>query len=375
MREGNTPSLSRCRRLVLKIGSALLTGEEGSIRQQWLESLAEDIAHLHRQGVEILVVSSGAVALGRPVIGYSPGTLRLEEKQAAAACGQIRLVNAWSQAFARHSIAVGQVLLTLEDSENRRRYLNARNTIEALLEAKIIPVFNENDSVATAEIRFGDNDRLAARIAQMASADGLVLFSDIDGLYTANPHTTPEAEHLALVPEITPEIEAMAGGSASVHGTGGMITKLAAARIAVAAGCQMAIASGRELHPLRQLQEGARCTWFLSHQTPRNARKQWIAGSLQPSGSVTLDDGAVAALKNGKSLLPAGVIAIMGDFNRGDAVLVLDRQGKTVAKGLTAYSAANAQRILGCKSNEIETILGYKGRSALIHRDDMVLLG
>lgn len=361
---------SKC--VVLKIGSSTLV-EGHQVRQQWLAALAEDIAALRARGTQVIVVSSGAVALGRTLLGVGAKTLRLEEKQAAAACGQIRLVQAWREALEQHGLGAAQLLLTIDDSENRRRYLNARNTLHTLMEQGIVPVINENDTVATAELRFGDNDRLAARVAQMASADTLVLFSDIDGLYTANPHKDPTATHIARVEEITPAIEALAGASASDVGSGGMITKIEAGKIALAAGCHMAIAKGEALHPLKALEEGGKATWFIAPTTPARARKHWISGSLTPAGTITIDDGAAEALRNGKSLLPAGVTEVEGQFGRGDAVLIRDAQGREIGKGLIAYSRDDAMRIVGRKTGEIEAILGFKGRNALIHRDDMVL--
>ncbi len=370
-----TPTLAGSRRLVIKIGSALLVEGEGRIRQDWLEALADDVAALRRGGSEVILVSSGAIAAGRPVLGLAARVLKLEEKQAAAATGQIRLAHAYQAALARHDLTVAQVLLTLEDTEERRRHLNARATLATLLKLGAVPVINENDTVATSEIRFGDNDRLAARVAAMLEADTLVLLSDIDGLYTANPKLDPAARHLPLVRRITPEIEAMAGAALPGVSTGGMVTKLAAGKIAVAAGCRMAIADGRRPGAVGQLSAGGRCTWFLAEIEPRTARKRWIAGGLKPRGALTLDAGAVKALLGGKSLLPAGVTAVEGGFERGDLVRVLDPGGAEVARGLSAYGAEDAGRIKGRKSKEIETILGWRGREELIHRDDLVLTG
>jgi glutamate 5-kinase len=301
------------------------------------------------------------------------GALPLEQKQAAAAVGQIRLAHAYKELLEDDDITVAQVLLTLQDSEQRRRYLNARATLNALLELGAIPVINENDTVATSEIRYGDNDRLAARVAQMASADCLVLLSDVDGLYSADPNRDPSAQFLPEVSSITPQIEAMAGGSASALGSGGMSTKIAAARIAVAAGCHMCIAPGNHKHPLKRIEAGARCTWFLPTESPIAARKQWIVGVLKPAGTLRIDDGAVAALRRGRSLLPAGVVAASGDFERGDAVSVESAQGETLARGLSAYSAADVLRIMGKRSSEFEQLLGFRGRDEIIHRDDLVL--
>src|SRR5499427_7214218 len=368
------PSLTDFRRIVVKVGSSLLVDREGGrLQQDWLAALAEDLAALHREKRDVLVVSSGAIALGRAVLRLPAGPLKLEDSQAAAAVGQIALARTWAEVLGRHAITAGQVLVTLQDTEERRRYLNARSTIDKLLEWRAVPVINENDTVATTEIRFGDNDRLAARVAAMIAADALVLLSDIDGLYTADPKLDGEAAHIPEIAELTPEIEAMAGEALPGYSSGGMVTKLAAARIAIGAGCRMAIADGRRINPLAAIAEGARCSWFLPAGSPRSARKKWIAGALKPVGSLIVDDGALKALAGGKSLLPAGVIAVEGSFDRGDAVRVLDRAGRQVARGLSAYSASDAQRIMGHKSREIETLLGYRGRDEMVHRDDLVV--
>jgi len=366
--------LAAARRVVVKIGSALLVdGASGQVSRAWLDALADDIVGLRERGQEVVLVSSGAIALGRRELGLAPGRLRLEESQAAAAVGQIRLAHAWKEVLEARGVTVAQVLLTLGDTEQRRRYLNARNTLTALLRLGAVPVINENDTVATAEIRYGDNDRLAARVAQMVSADCLMLLSDVDGLYTADPTRVPEAEFIPEVPRITAEIEGMAGGSASDVGSGGMATKVMAARIAVAAGCHLCIAAGRELHPLRRVESGARCTWFVAEASPVTVRKQWIAGMLAPAGELHVDAGAARALRAGRSLLPAGVVRIGGRFDRGDAVVVRDPDGVEIARGLTAYSSADAARICGRRSAELETLLGYRGRDEVIHRDDLVL--
>lgn len=365
--------LSDARRLVLKIGSSLLVGKGGEINRPWLNALCDDIAAARARGQEVIVVTSGAVAVGRRHLGLGSRALRLNEKQAAAATGQIRLAHAYQETLANHGLMVAQLLLTLDDTENRRRYLNARNTLETLLRLGAVPVINENDTVATQEIRFGDNDRLAARVAQMIGADTLVLFSDIDGLYTANPREDPAARFIADVPELTPEIEAMAGDPGSALGSGGMVTKLQAARIALAAGCRMAIAPGKGAHPLRAMEEGGRCTWFHASEEPLRARKQWIAGSVKPQGALTVDAGAKRALAKGGSLLPAGVVGIEGDFQKGDAVVVVDRDDQPVGVGLTAYSAEDARRIIGRKSGDFESLLGYRGPDEIIHRDDLVI--
>ena len=374
MNASANPRLKDVKRLVVKIGSALLVEESnGTLHRAWLNALADDVAALNARGVEVILVSSGAIAVGRRHLGLTRGTLKLEEKQAAAATGQIRLAHAYQEALARHDLTVAQILLTLGDTEERRRHLNARATLSTLLRLGAIPVINENDSVATSEIRFGDNDRLAARVAAMVDAEALVLLSDIDGLYSADPRNDPGARFIPEVPTITPEIETMAGKAPLGYSSGGMVTKLAAARIAVGAGCRMAIANGRIMNPLAAIEAGGRATWFLSQIEPRTARKRYIAGALKPDGAVTLDAGALKALLAGKSLLPAGVTAIEGHFERGDAVIVRDSDGREIGRGLSAYSAADARLIIGHKSREIETILGYRGREELIHRDDLVL--
>ncbi len=358
----------------MKIGSAIIVDEGGEIRQSWLESVADDLAGLRKNGVESIIVTSGAVAIGRRVLGLErTRSLRIEEKQAAAAIGQIRLVEAYRAGLARHGIIAAQVLVTPEDTEARRRHLNARATLTTLLGLGTVPVINENDTVATAELRFGDNDRLAARVAQMASADTLVLLSDIDGLYTADPRTNPDAAHLPEVTELTPEIEAMAGEARPGISSGGMVTKLAAARIAMAAGCRMAITDGRGRHPLAALAGTARATWFIPGAEPLTARKRWIAAHLSVGGHVVVDDGAVQALGSGKSLLPAGVTVIIGQFERGDLIGVQDTDGREIARGLSNYAADEARALAGRHSGLSESILGYRGREELIHRDDLVL--
>ncbi len=368
------PALAEAKRLVVKIGSSLLVDEAtGALRRDWLDALADDLALCRGRGQQVVLVSSGAIAVGRGHLGLKAGRLRLEEKQAAAATGQIRLAHAYEESLARHDITVAQVLLTLDDTESRRRHLNARNTLATLLALGAVPVVNENDTVATEEIRFGDNDRLAARVAQMVSADTLVLLSDIDGLYTADPRRDPTARRLDRVTEITAEVEAMAGEAPKDHSSGGMATKLAAAKVAYGAGCRMVIADGTRLHPLAAIEEGAPTTWFLPPAGPLAARKSWIAGSLNPVGALVVDDGARRALATGRSLLPAGVTGVEGEFRRGDAVIVRDTGGREVARGLTAYSAADARRIMGHKSREIEARLGYRVRDEMIHRDDLVV--
>jgi glutamate 5-kinase len=367
--------LTDARRIVVKVGSALLVdGDRGHLNRTWLETFAADVARLRRRGQEVILVSSGAIALGRRHLNLGAGKLRLEESQAAAAVGQIRLAHAYKELLDVHGITVAQILLTLGDTELRRRYLNARGTLNTLLSLGAVPVINENDTVATAEIRYGDNDRLAARVAQMVSADCLVLLSDIDGLYTANPHVDPHAEFIPRVLEISPAIEAMAGGVSSAMGSGGMQTKIAAAKIAVGAGCHLCIAKGASQHPLKRIEEGARCTWFVPSSTPVATRKQWIAGTLRPAGAIAVDAGAVRALMGGKSLLPAGVTRAVGRFDRGDTVSILGPDGCEVARGICAYSDGDAARIIGRQSTEIEQVLGFRGRDEIVHRDDLVLL-
>jgi glutamate 5-kinase len=368
------PALKDFRRIVVKVGSSLLVDSKaGCVHEGWLTSLAEDIARLHEDGRELLVVSSGAIALGRAVLKLPRGALKLEDSQAAAAVGQIALARIWSEILSRHGITAGQILVTLGDTEERRRYLNARSTIAKLLEWRAVPVINENDTVATNEIRYGDNDRLAARVATMASADLLVLLSDIDGLYDRPPGADSGAKLIPLVERITPEVEAMAGAAGSELSRGGMQTKLEAAKIATTAGTHMVIASGRVSHPLRTIAEGTRCTWFLTPANPVTSRKRWIAGSLEPKGTLTIDAGAVAALRRGKSLLPAGVIRVEGSFARGDAVIIRGPDGTEVGRGLVAYDAEDAERIRGKSSTEILLVLGIGGRAEMIHRDDLVL--
>jgi len=368
------PALADFRRIVVKVGSSLMVDAGASrVKEDWLASLSDDIAGLHRDRRDMLVVSSGAIVLGRAVLKLPKGPLRLEDSQAAAAVGQIALARTWTEALSRHGITAGQVLVTLQDTEERRRYLNARSTIERLLEWRAVPVINENDTVATNEIRYGDNDRLAARVATMASADLLVLLSDVDGLYDAPPGAHKDAKLVPLVTRITGEIEAMAGAAGSELSRGGMQTKIEAGKIATQAGTHMVIASGRITHPLNAIAEGARCTWFLTSANPVTARKKWIAGSLEPKGILTIDAGAVAALKSGRSLLPAGVIRVDGAFARGDAVVIRGPDGVEVARGLVAYDAADAEKIKGRSSADILSILGFGGRAEMVHRDHLVV--
>jgi glutamate 5-kinase len=368
------PALEDFRRIVIKVGSALLVDRgAGRLRHAWLAALAEDIAEMHARGVDVLVVSSGSIALGRTVLGLPAGALRLEESQGAASVGQITLARHWAEALGHHGIVAGQILVTPQDTEERRRYLNARATVLKLLEMRAVPVINENDTVATSEIRYGDNDRLAARVATMIDADVLVLFSDIDGLYTAPPKSDPDARHLPVVERITPEIEAMAGGPASELSRGGMRTKVEAAKIAASGGTHLVIADGRGKNPLKAMRDGARCTWFLSGSTPTAARKTWIAGSLEPRGTLTIDPGAVKALRGGASLLPVGVRAIEGSFSRGDAVVIRDPEGRVLGRGLVAYDSAEAGLIIGHPSARIPEVLNYPGRAWMVHRDDLAL--
>jgi len=371
-----TDILASAHTIVVKVGSSLLIdAKTGSLRRDWLKSLSADIAKLKSEGKDVLLVSSGAIALGRRALKLKSGALRLEESQAAAAAGQVRLAEAYADILARDGIVAAQVLLTLDDTEERRRYLNARATLKTLLELGSVPVINENDTVATAEIRFGDNDRLAASVASMMEADRLILLSDVDGLYSADPTRDAEAHHIGEVRTITPQIEAMAGGSASSVGSGGMVSKLIAAKIATAAGCEVVIAKGKTEGPIAALRAGARATRFRASTTPAAARKRWIAGVLKPQGTLIIDAGAVKALSAGKSLLPAGIRQVDGRFERGDAVVVRDGEGREVARGLAAYGASDAERIAGKRSLEIEAILGYRGRDEMIHRDDLALTG
>ena len=374
MRKADPSLLAPYQRVVVKVGSSLLVdGQKGELRAQWLEALAHDLAVLTKTGKEIIVVSSGAIAMGRTVLGLPKGALKLEESQAAAAVGQIALARAWADALGQHAITTGQILVTLGDTEERQRYLNARATIARLLEWKAVPVVNENDTVATTEIRYGDNDRLAARVATMAAADLLVLLSDVDGLYSAPPHLVPDAQFIADVPRITAEIEQMAGGAASELSRGGMQTKIEAAKIATAGGTVMVIADGRVMNPLKAIADGKRCTWFRTGSNPVSARKSWIAGALEPKGVLHVDAGAVRAMQSGKSLLPAGVTRVEGAFERGDAVVLRGPDGGEVGRGLVAYDATEAVAMIGLSSKDIPSVIGYVGRAEIVHRDDMAL--
>jgi glutamate 5-kinase len=378
MMTGRVPNDARqkwhsAKRVVIKIGSALLVERDtGRLRAAWLDSLADDIAVLKQAGKEVVLVSSGSIALGRQILKLPSGPLELEQSQAAASVGQISLAHAYQNVFQKRQLIMGQILLTLGDTEERRRYLNARNTVDTLLKHGVVPVVNENDTVATTEIRYGDNDRLSARVAGMISADCLVLLSDVDGLYTAPPGTSSDARRLDVVENITPEIEAMAGDVGSELSRGGMVTKIEAAKIARSAGTNMVIALGGELNPIAQLDKDGPCTWFVAPSDPVTARKRWIAGQLEPRGSVVVDLGAERALGVGKSLLPAGVTSVVGQFGRGDMVRILAKDGRELGRGLVAYNQEDAVRIIGRKSGDIADILGYRGRVELIHRDDLI---
>ena len=370
----NKSLINEAKRIVVKIGSVLLVdSQSGDLHSSWLNSLGQDVATWRERGKEIILVSSGAIALGRRYLQLNSGELKLEEKQAAAAAGMVRLSQAYQETLGRDGLSVAQILLTLDDSENRRRYLNARSTIMTLLGVGAVPLINENDTIATDEIRFGDNDRLAARVASMVSADLLVLLSDIKGLYTADPALDKKAKLVPVVTELTPDIESMASNNIASDSSGGMPTKLAAARQCLGAGCHMVICEGRGMSPLKSLENGADCTWFIPSGNPKTARKRWISGSFQSLGSIMVDDGAVAALKQGRSLLPAGICQIAGSFQRGDAVTIITTDGKELGRGLIAYSSKDARQIMGHKTGEIEDLLGYRGRDELIHRDDLVI--
>lgn len=366
--------LATARRIAIKIGSSTLIASDGTANRRWLESLAADIARCRARGQEIIVVSSGAIALGRLRLNLPAGPLKLEEAQAAASVGQIALAQVWTDVLRQFGLTAAQILLTLDDTEDRRRYLNARATLSTLLALGAVPVINENDTVATAEIRFGDNDRLAARVAAMMGADVLVLLSDVDGIYSGDPRRDAQARHLPEISAITPEIEAMAGDAGTAMGSGGMATKVLAAKIATSAGCHMVIARGEGDHPVARIENGARASWFLASGNPVSARKSWIAGTLRPQGTLSIDAGAENALRQGKSLLPAGVTAVSGKFERGDAVGVVSASGNEIARGLIAFAADEARRIAGKRSGEIEALLGYAGRTEMIHRDDLVLM-
>jgi len=367
------PRLRDARRVVVKIGSALLVDRAtGLLKQDWLAALAQDVVWLKAAGKDVVLVSSGSIALGRGVLGLPATALTLEQSQAAAAVGQIRLARAYEEVLAPHGVTTGQILVTLEDSTDRRRYLNSRATMEMLIGLGVVPIVNENDTIATDEIRYGDNDRLAAQVAVTVGADQLILLSDVDGFYSANPQQDAQAQHFPLIDRITPQIEAMAGDAGSGLSKGGMKTKLMAAKTATAAGCAMAITEGSVLRPLHALDSGGMATWFTALDDPQTARKRWIA-AMKPRGEVHLDAGAVQALLSGKSLLPAGVSAVSGRFGRGDPVAIIGPDGAGLGQGLARYTAQETAQIKGHRSDEIEALLGYAGRAALIHRDDMAI--
>ncbi len=373
----NITKIESCKRIIIKIGSALLTDDtSGDVRRDWLVALAEDIASHHTNGQEVIIVSSGSIALGRGALGFSKRPIKLEDAQAAAAIGQVRLAHAYESVFSSHKIVTAQVLLTLDDLEDRPRYLNARNTVEALLARGVIPVINENDTVATTEIRFGDNDRLAARVGQMAQADLVVLLSDIDGLYDADPKSNPAANFIPHVQEITPEIEAMAGPARPISGavgSGGMVTKIMAAKMATQAGVSLAIVNGVENHPIAAYEQTGRGTLFQAATNSLAVRKAWIRGLMAPRGYLHVDQGAIVALKDGASLLAAGISSVDGSFDRGDLVAFIGPHGKAVGQGLVSFSSSEAKKIQGRNMNEVSEILGYSGRSSIVHRDDLVL--
>ncbi len=366
--------LENINRVVIKIGSALLVDEKtGKLRNEWLSNIAKDVALLKSQGKDVILVSSGSIALGRKILGLKMSK-KLVENQAAAAIGQIELAATYREKLAKHEIPAAQVLLTYSNTEDRSQYLNARGTINRLLELGVVPVINENDTVATDEVRFGDNDRLAARVASMCEADCLFLLSDIDGLYTADPKSDKTAKFIDRVDKITPEIEKMAGEPVSTgFGKGGMITKIAAASIATTSACHMIIVNGKVQSPIAEYIRNGHGTWFVASTTPLASKKKWIAGTLAPVGTLVIDEGAKKALFAGKSLLPAGVIKVSGKFSRGDTVKVTDSKNKEIARGLIAYTSEDARKIIGIKSSDIEKILGYGGREELIHRSDMVM--
>ncbi len=361
------------KRIIIKIGSSLLVDKETGLKIDWLQSLADDVAELVKNGHEVLIVSSGAIALGRGLLDLKSGLLKLEESQAAAAAGQVELSRAYLEALGKHDIKAGQILLTLSDTEERRRYLNARATISTLLKLKAIPIINENDTVATSEIRYGDNDRLAARVATMMAGDLLILLSDIDGLYSAPPKDDPNAKLIEHIEEITSEIEAMAGDAGTELSRGGMVTKIEAAKIATGGGTAMVITSGKKLNPVSALNKDALASWFKASGNPATSRKKWIAGQLEISGELELDGGAQMALESGKSLLPAGVKAVRGEFVRGDIVAMVNSDGIEIGRGIVAYDSNHADVICGRQSADIARLLGFEGRSEMIHRDDLVL--
>lgn len=374
-RERTARYLDNAKTVVIKVGSAILVDQDhGRVNAEWLEALAHDIATLQEQGCACVIVSSGAIALGRHQLKSAGARLKLEEKQAAAAIGQVQLASEWTSALGKHELKTAQILLSPDDTEQRHRHLNARATLKTLMAQGIVPVVNENDTVATMEIRYGDNDRLAARVAQMISADALILLSDIDGIYTGDPHRDDKAEHIEEVSQIDDALRAMAGPAHEDFASGGMVTKVEAARIATQAGCHMAICNGKALSPITAMREGARSTWFIARENPPQARKMWIAAGLNPVGKLVLDDGAITALKSGKSLLAAGISVVKGTFNRGDLVAVATLEGVEAGRGIINYSSEDAEKIAGCNSSAIQQILGYRGRDEVIHADDLVMI-
>ena len=375
----NSPSAStlidNAKRITIKIGSALLFNpEKGGLQTAWLAGLASDVARLHKAGKQVILVSSGAIALGRDEMGLPKGQIKLEEKQAAAATGQIILAQAWNDSLKAHGITSSQILLAPEDTETRRKHLNARSTMQTLLNYGCVPVVNENDTITTYEIRFGDNDRLAARVATMMSADLLILLSDIDGLYDKNPHRSEGATHIPLIAGLTDEIMAMGESANAEFASGGMATKLAAARIATHSGVAMMICDGGTNAPLSALDAGAKSSIFTAQIAPHTARKNWIASALDSAGTLVIDNGAKDALSKGRSLLPAGITAVSGVFERGDLIDIYDLDGKLIARGLASYSSDEANMLKGHKSTDFEKLIGYQGRAELIHADDLVVI-
>ena len=373
--ERNARNLNQAKTVVIKVGSAILVNHKlGSVNAAWLADLAKDIAALQAGGKKVVVVSSGAIALGQKQLNAKASRLKLEEKQAAAAIGQVQLASEWTNALGAHDLKTAQILLSPDDTEQRRRHLNARATLKTLIDNNIIPVVNENDTVATLEIRYGDNDRLAARVAQMVSADVLILLSDVDGFYTEDPHNNKNAQHIDEVSQIDDDLRAMAGPANEHFASGGMVTKIEAARIATQAGCHMVICNGTTSSPINAMLNGTRTTWFTARENPPQARKMWIAAGLNPVGTLVLDDGAIRAVRSGKSLLAAGITDVKGRFDRGDLVAVAQTDGSIAGRGIVNYNADDAHKIAGCNSREIQHILGYHGRDEVIHADDLVMI-
>ena len=365
--------LNSYKNIVIKIGSSLIVDESGSIREEWLNSLVQDIANLKKNSKNVIIVTSGAIALGKNILNLKKNEkLKLDMAQGTAAVGQIELISSIKKAFSEKNIIVAQLLLTIEDTERRRRYLNARNTISMLIDNGVIPIINENDTVATSEIRYGDNDRLAARVTTMTSFDCLIILSDVDGIYTLPPDHS-NAVHIPEIKNITKEIQNMAKNTQNDYGSGGMVTKIEAARISMEGGANMIIADGKVQNPIKSIIDGARISHFIAKTTPHLARKKWISGMLTPNGRIFIDQGAKTALISGNSLLPAGIISAEGNFERGDAVVICDDHNNEIARGLSAYSIRDTLDIKGKSTPEIESILGYRGRTALVHRDDLVI--